>query len=45
VKRYGFMIRGWNLDARNRCRACGHLIPIVGRLPDEYEPTFVQPLA
>jgi len=45
VKRYGFMIREWNLDERNRCRACGHPIPIVGRLPEEYEPTFVQPLA
>jgi pyruvate formate lyase activating enzyme len=45
VERNGFMIRRWNLDAQNRCRACHHTIPIVGRLPDSYEPTFVTPLA
>ena len=45
VERTGFMIRAWNLDAENRCRACGHPIPIVGRLPADYEPTFVLPLA
>ena len=45
VERYGFMIRRWNLDVENRCRGCGHPIPIVGRLPDDYEPTFVTPLA
>src|ERR1700686_2400992 len=40
VERYGFMIRRWNLDAQNQCRSCGHRIPMVGRLPEEYEPTF-----
>jgi pyruvate formate lyase activating enzyme len=45
VERLGFTIRGWNLDADNRCKACRHPIPIVGRLPDEYVPTFVTPLA
>jgi pyruvate formate lyase activating enzyme len=45
VRRYGFMIRAWNLDDRNHCRACGHPIPIVGRLPEDYEPAFVQPIA
>ncbi|MCI4318647.1 MAG: AmmeMemoRadiSam system radical SAM enzyme [Thermoplasmata archaeon] len=45
VERYGFMIRGWNLDAQNRCKACRHPIPIVGRLPSDYVPTFVTPLA
>ncbi|MCI4344019.1 MAG: AmmeMemoRadiSam system radical SAM enzyme [Thermoplasmata archaeon] len=45
VERYGFMIRGWNLDAQNRCKACRHRIPIVGRLPSDYVPTFVTPLA
>jgi pyruvate formate lyase activating enzyme len=45
VERYGFMIRSWNLDAQNRCRACRHPIPIVGRLPSDYVPTFVTPLA
>ncbi|HZY70138.1 MAG TPA: AmmeMemoRadiSam system radical SAM enzyme [Thermoplasmata archaeon] len=45
VDRYGFLIRGWNLDAQNRCRACRHPIPITGRLPDEYAPTFAMPLA
>ena len=44
VQRYGFTIRAWNLDAENRCRACGHPIPIVGRLPAEYEPTFATPV-
>jgi len=45
VERSGFAIRRWNLDAENRCRQCGHPIPIVGRLPADYEPTFVLPLA
>ena len=45
VERYGFMIRGWNLDEENRCRACRHPIPIQGRLSETYEPTFVTPLA
>jgi pyruvate formate lyase activating enzyme len=44
VRRYGFLIREWNLDRENRCRACGHPIPIVGRLADDYEPASVQPL-
>ena len=44
VRRYGFTIRAWNLDARNRCRACGEPIPIVGGLPDDYEPTFATPV-
>jgi pyruvate formate lyase activating enzyme len=41
VERYGFTIRRWNLDRENRCRACGHPIPIVGRLPEDYEPSMV----
>jgi pyruvate formate lyase activating enzyme len=45
VERFGFAIRGWNLDDGNRCRACGHAIPIEGRLPAEYRPTFVTPIA
>jgi pyruvate formate lyase activating enzyme len=44
VERYGFIVRAWNLDAENRCRACRHPIPIVGRLPADYEPTAVTPL-
>lgn len=44
VERYGFMIRSWNLDAQNRCRACGNPIPIVGRLSAEYAPTNVLPV-
>ena len=27
VRRYGFTIQSWNLDAENRYRACGHRIP------------------
>ncbi len=45
VERYGFFIRSWRLDAQNRCRACGHPIPIVGRLPESYEPSAILPLA
>jgi pyruvate formate lyase activating enzyme len=43
VDRLGFMIRAWNLDAENRCRRCGHPIPIVGRLAAEYAPEFAIP--
>jgi pyruvate formate lyase activating enzyme len=45
VERYGFTIQSWNLDAQNRCRACGHRIPIVGRLAKDYVPTFATPVA
>ena len=45
VRRYGFTIQEWNLDAQNRCVACGRAIPIVGRPPDEYVPSFPMPLA
>jgi pyruvate formate lyase activating enzyme len=45
VRRYGFTIQGWYLDAKNRCRACGHPIPIVGRPPADYVPTFATPVA
>lgn len=31
VKRYGFSIESWNLDAHNSCKSCGHQIAIVGR--------------
>ncbi|MGP8073462.1 MAG: AmmeMemoRadiSam system radical SAM enzyme [Thermoplasmata archaeon] len=44
VRRYGFTIQAWNLDAKNRCRACGHAIPIVGRPPPDYLPTFASPV-
>ena len=45
VERYGFFIRRWLLDETNRCRECGHTIPFVGRLPDDYEPTLVTPIS
>ena len=45
VERFGFMIRSWNLDSENRCRGCRHRIPIVGRLADDYRPTFATPVA
>jgi pyruvate formate lyase activating enzyme len=45
VRRYGFTIQGWNLDGQNRCRACGHAIPIVGRLAEGYVPTFATPVS
>ncbi|MGB6501120.1 MAG: AmmeMemoRadiSam system radical SAM enzyme [Thermoplasmata archaeon] len=44
VRRYGFTIQEWNLDAANRCEACGHPIPIVGRPPDDYVPAFPMPV-
>jgi pyruvate formate lyase activating enzyme len=45
VRRFGFTIQDWNLDARHRCRTCGHAIPIVGRLAEDYVPTFATPVA
>ncbi len=45
VERYGFFIRSWNLDRENRCRRCGGSVPIVGRLAEEYEPTFAHAVA
>ena len=45
VRRHGFAIRSWHLDAQNRCEKCHHVIPMVGRLPPDYEPTFILPLA
>jgi pyruvate formate lyase activating enzyme len=45
VRRYGFTIQGWYLDGRNRCRACGHPIPIRGGLAPDYVPTFPSPVA
>ncbi len=44
VRRYGFTIRSWNLDRENRCRACGHPIPIVGRPPPDYVAAFATPV-
>jgi pyruvate formate lyase activating enzyme len=44
VRRYGFTIQDWNLDRDNRCRVCGHRIPIVGRLKEGYLPTFATPV-
>ena len=32
IKRYGYEILEYNLDARNRCRSCGCQTPIVGPL-------------
>lgn len=45
VERFGFTIRSWNLDRENRCRACGHRIPIVGSLAEDYLPTIATPVA
>ncbi len=44
VRRYGFTIQDWRLDEQNRCLACGHPIPFVGRLSPTYEPTFATPV-
>jgi pyruvate formate lyase activating enzyme len=45
VRRYGFTIQDWNLDAQNRCRACQHPLPFIGRLSSDYLPTFATPVA
>ncbi|MCI4357154.1 MAG: AmmeMemoRadiSam system radical SAM enzyme [Thermoplasmata archaeon] len=45
VRRYGFTIQDWALGPGNRCRSCGHSIPIVGTLPAGYIPTFATPIA
>ncbi len=44
VRRYGFTIQEWALDAQNRCMACGRAIPIVGRLPEDYRPSVPMPV-
>ncbi len=44
VRRLGFSILAWNLDEENRCRGCGHPIPIVGRLSPRYRPTVPTPV-
>jgi pyruvate formate lyase activating enzyme len=36
VGRYGFDITSWNLDESNRCKDCGHKIPIIGQLDKNY---------
>ncbi len=36
VKRFGYEIREYNLDQKNRCRFCGHKTPIVGPLSKSY---------
>ncbi len=45
VERFGFTIRSWNLDSENCCRGCGARIPIVGRPPADYVPTFATPVS
>jgi pyruvate formate lyase activating enzyme len=37
IKRYGFDIEDWNLDAQNRCNFCGNQIPIIGKLSKNYK--------
>ncbi len=42
IKRYGYEIHEYNLDAQNRCRFCGHPTPVVGPLSASYnEDRFV----
>jgi len=45
VRRFGFTIQSWRLDPENCCRKCGQKIPIVGRLAEDYVPTFATPVA
>ncbi|MGA7476483.1 MAG: AmmeMemoRadiSam system radical SAM enzyme [Thermoplasmata archaeon] len=44
VRRLGFTIKSWRLDPENCCRKCGMKIPIVGRLPEDYVPSFATPV-
>jgi pyruvate formate lyase activating enzyme len=37
VKRFGFDIRGWNMDKNNKCKFCGNQIPIIGSLHENYK--------
>jgi pyruvate formate lyase activating enzyme len=32
IKRYGFSIESWNLDANNNCNSCGYHISVIGKL-------------
>lgn len=32
IKRYGFSIESWNLDANNNCKSCGYSISVIGNL-------------
>ena len=42
IKRYGYEILEYNLDGKNRCRACGYQTPIVGPLSKSFaEDRFV----
>jgi len=49
IGRFGYDVRAWNLDSHNRCKDCGHQIPIVGSLtetpPEErYVPVVFPPM-
>ncbi len=44
IRRHGFDITGWNLDEENRCRACGHRLPIVGGLQDSWREFRFRPV-
>ncbi len=37
IKRYGYRILAYNLDAESRCQACGSKTPIVGPLSPSYK--------
>ncbi len=37
VERYGFDIKGWNMDEKNKCKFCGNQIPIIGPLSKNYK--------
>jgi len=49
IARFGYDVRGWHLDDQNKCRTCGHQIPVVGGLtqtpPEErYAPVVFPPM-
>ncbi len=49
IRRYAYEVHAWNLDGKNRCRTCGHAIPIIEGLtevPSEerYVPVIFPPM-
>jgi pyruvate formate lyase activating enzyme len=49
IGRFGYDVHTWNLDNENRCKGCGHRIPIVGELThtpaeERYAPVVFPPM-
>jgi pyruvate formate lyase activating enzyme len=44
IRRRGFDVIEWNLDEDNRCKFCGHPIPIVGKHLEKGDRFFHVPM-